>query len=157
MSRFSSLPESCCLESKKCVTKLILTPTSCPVVQKGHMLDSGQLLSFKAERDAACPQLAMRSENAQDPYQWVVGVVTTILIVVMYLAMWILYHYQRKGSDQYGQNRQMQRDQSVETRRSETKKAKEAAQQKWKSQQKSTKTRGEKSKKSKKSEKIRQI
>ena len=89
---------------------------------------SGQLLSFKTERHPACPQLAMKAENIQDPYQWVVGVgvVLTIIIVVIYLSMWILHHYQKKGQDQYGRSRQMQRDQGVEMRRS--KKSKEAAQ-----------------------------
>ena len=96
-----------------------------------YVRQSGQLLSVKAERDPACPQLSLKSEDTQDPYQWVVGVgvFTTILIVVMYLAMWIVYHYQRKGSDQYGRSRQMQRDQRVETRRNKNRKPKEASQQ----------------------------
>ena len=55
-----------------------------------YVRQSSQLLSFKAERDPACPQIVVR--DTEDPYQWVVivGIVVTVCIVIMYLAMWIL-------------------------------------------------------------------
>ena len=90
--------------------------------RKTYVRRSDQLLSFKTEEDPACTRMApVATEAIQDFYHWVVAVSVgvTIMIVVLYRSMFLVYYYQTRSrcDDRHGRIAQMRQTQVVNVKK----------------------------------------